>query len=66
MSEQLMLDFGAGPDRAASPRVFRVGNRVLRVSECFDVYWRFAAERQRIFHQRAAGMLPTATPRSPP
>jgi hypothetical protein len=48
-------------DRAASPREFRVGNRVLRVSECFDVYWRYAAERQRIFHQRAAGALPPWT-----
>ncbi|MBO0883757.1 MAG: hypothetical protein J2P17_26160 [Mycobacterium sp.] len=26
---------------------------MVRVSECFDAYWRFAAERQRIFHRRA-------------
>ena len=28
----------------------------LVAGECFDSYWRFAAERMRIFHQRAAGM----------
>jgi hypothetical protein len=27
----------------------------------FDTYWRFAAERQRIFHARAAGSLPPWT-----
>lgn len=60
MSEQLMLDFEAG---SIVPTVtqFRVGNRVIRVSECFDVYWRFAAERQRVFHQRAAGSAPPWT-----
>jgi hypothetical protein len=40
------------------PRQFRCGARVLRVSECFDAYWQFAAERQRIFHCQAAGVPP--------
>jgi hypothetical protein len=34
---------------------------VLHVTECFDTYWRFAAERQRIFHCRASGMPPPWT-----
>src|SRR5436309_12965426 len=42
-------------------RAFRVGGGVLRTGECFEVYWRFAAERQRIFHQRAAGAPPPWT-----
>ncbi|MGH3899225.1 MAG: nucleotide kinase domain-containing protein [Pseudonocardiaceae bacterium] len=25
------------------------------MSECFDTYWRFAAERQQVFHTRASG-----------
>jgi hypothetical protein len=43
------------------PAEFRAGERVLRVSEVFDSYWRFAAERQRIFHLRAAGAAPPWT-----
>jgi hypothetical protein len=31
------------------------------VSECFDTFWRFAAERQRVFHRRAAGEAPPWT-----
>lgn len=61
---QLTLGFGAGvPGTSAAPAQveFRVGNRVLRVSECFDTYWRFATERQRIFRQRAEGMPPPWT-----
>ena len=34
---------------------------MLVVSECFDTYWRFAAERQRIFHARASGSPPPWT-----
>ena len=34
---------------------------MVRVTECFDVYWRFAAERQRVFHRRAAGVPPPWT-----
>jgi hypothetical protein len=34
---------------------------VLTVSECFDTYCRFAAERQRIFHGRADGIPPPWT-----
>jgi alpha-glutamyl/putrescinyl thymine pyrophosphorylase clade 1 len=43
------------------PRTFRVGSRTLTTSECFDTYWRFAAERQRVFHARAAGAPPPWT-----
>ena len=34
---------------------------MLKVSECFDTYWRFAAERQRIFRSRAEGRPPPWT-----
>lgn len=43
------------------PREFRAGQRTIRVSECFDTYWRFAAERQAVFHARAAGAPPPWT-----
>jgi hypothetical protein len=46
---------------AGASQQFRAGNRTLRVGECFDVYWRFAAERQRVFHLRAAGAPPPWT-----
>jgi hypothetical protein len=56
VAEQTALDVG---QRAAGvspgPREFRAGRRTIWVSECFDTYWRFAAERQRVFHARAAG-----------
>jgi hypothetical protein len=54
---QLLLPFGdlTPCPVPAGPAEFRAGSRVLRVSECFEAYWRFAAERQRIFHLRAAG-----------
>ena len=55
MVDQLALGFDVGSSGWAGPREFRVGTRTVRVSECFDTYWRFAAERQRIFHHRAAG-----------
>lgn len=61
--KQLALPFGdpaPGPG-PSGPAEFRAGGRVLRVSECFDEYWRFAAERQRIFHRRAAGAAPPWT-----
>ena len=62
-TEQLAMPFddpapGPGP---VGPAEFRVDGRVLRVSECFNAYWRFAAERQRIFHYRAAGTPPPWT-----
>jgi len=59
MPEQLALPLGLGahcPQPSAGPARFRAGSRVLEVTECFDVYWRFAAERQRVFHCRASGM----------
>ena len=63
VTEQLALPFGdlASGTGLAGPAEFRVGGRVLRVSECFDAYWRFAAERQRIFHCRAKGTPPPWT-----
>jgi hypothetical protein len=54
-AEQLTLDFGPSPAVAPGPVQFRAGRRTLQVTECFDVFWRFAAERQRVFHRRAAG-----------
>lgn len=37
-------------------RPVRVGSRTPRIrADVFDTYWRFAAERQRVFHLRAAG-----------
>jgi len=62
MPEQLVLPFGlAGAPGPSAAGEFRAGTRTLRVSECFDTYWRFAAERQRIFHRRAAGSPPPWT-----
>jgi hypothetical protein len=57
MGEQLALPIAlpASPVGVSGQR-FRVGSRTLVAGECFDSYWRFAAERMRIFHQRAAGM----------
>ena len=53
MADQLSIGFDVGS--VEGPREFHAGGRKVRVSECFDAYWRFAAERQRIFHHRAAG-----------
>src|SRR5215472_5948424 len=64
MNEQLAfpLDLSAPQtERPTSPGRFRVGGRVLEVTECFDAYWTFAAERQRIFLSRAKGMPPPWT-----
>jgi hypothetical protein len=62
MQEQLSLGLDTGVSAPCSgPREFRAGDRVLRVSECFDTYWRFAAERQRIFRRRADGAQPPWT-----
>ena len=63
LAEQLALPFeelaaGPVPD---GPREFRAGGRTFGVSECFDTFWLFAAERQRIFHARAAGARPPWT-----
>jgi hypothetical protein len=61
-SEQLALPLAADPlPSPAGPREFRAGSRVLRVRECFDAYWRFAAERQSIFRRRADGLPPPWT-----
>lgn len=56
------LDFEEFADVDQSePRTYRAGSRTLTTSECFDTYWRFAAERQRVFHARAAGAAPPWT-----
>ena len=62
-AEQLALPFdGLAPAaRLAGPAEFRAGGRVLRAGECFGQFWRFAAERQRIFHLRAAAAPPPWT-----
>lgn len=58
----MALDMGQSAVPVPSgPREFRAGSRTIRVSECFDTYWRFAAERQRVFHARAAGEPPPWT-----
>jgi hypothetical protein len=62
--EQLSLPLDISPNplpQPQGPNRFRAGKRVLRVSACFDTYWRFAAERQRIFHGRASGTPPPWT-----
>lgn len=56
-----MTDQRAASRDRGGPGEFRIGSRTVRVSECFDIYWRFAAERQRIFHRRAAGQPPPWT-----
>ena len=64
MSEQLSFLLVLGSDHSrqfSGPTRFKAGRRVLNVSECFDTYWRFAAERQRIFHARADGISPPWT-----
>jgi alpha-glutamyl/putrescinyl thymine pyrophosphorylase clade 1 len=49
----------------ASPgpaRTYQVAGRRVRVrSAVFDVFWQFAAERQAVFHRRAAGAPPPWT-----
>lgn len=50
------------PAAGGALREVRVGGRVLTLrSDVFDVYWRFAAERQAVFHLRAAGAPPPWT-----
>lgn len=64
MNEQLAFPLDLSLSRIERPgnsRCFCVGSRVLEVTECFDAYWMFAAERQRIFHSRASGKLPPWT-----
>jgi alpha-glutamyl/putrescinyl thymine pyrophosphorylase clade 1 len=57
----LPLVTGTCPPELSGPTQFKASSRVLTVSDCFDTYWRFAAERQRIFHSRAAGFSPPWT-----
>lgn len=56
-----MLDVGLDQPSAVRSRSFRIGSRVVRANECFDVYWIFAARRQHVFHRRAAGAPPPWT-----
>jgi hypothetical protein len=52
----------AVPDRADEPeRVWRVGARTVRTTALFDVYWRFAAERQEVLFRRLIDALPPWT-----
>ncbi|MHB2025082.1 MAG: nucleotide kinase domain-containing protein [Elusimicrobiota bacterium] len=42
--------------------IFRLSNgRTLRTTPVFDLYWRFAVERQRVFFERTEGSLPPWT-----
>lgn len=46
----------------AESRPINVGaNRVLRTTPVYESYWRFAAERQALFHRRVAGERPPWT-----
>jgi hypothetical protein len=46
----------------SATREYRAGGRTLRArADVFDTFWRFAAERQAIFHRRAAGLPPPWT-----
>jgi hypothetical protein len=56
MGEELVVPVGHAASPAAGRARFRAGGSTLVASECFDWYWRFAAERMRIFHRRAAGL----------
>jgi hypothetical protein len=50
--------------RAANARSRRIsvpGGRSLVATPVFDTYWRFAYERQEVFHRRAAGDAPPWT-----
>jgi alpha-glutamyl/putrescinyl thymine pyrophosphorylase clade 1 len=48
------LDLTLGPDIAehGKPSVVSIGRMRLRTTPVFDAYWRFAAERQKIFFRR--------------
>ena len=62
ISEQLALPLDlASVVPPAALRQFQAGRRTLLAGECFDTFFRFAAERQRIFHQRGAGAPPPWT-----
>jgi len=62
-SQMQLLDLDTDepcPDEPVRP--VRVGTRTLHVrASVFDTYWRFAAERQRVFHRRAAADPPPWT-----
>jgi hypothetical protein len=47
-------------------RGYRVAGRMIRArASLFDTFWRFAAERQAVFHRRAASPLRSARMVSP-
>jgi 5-hmdU DNA kinase-like protein len=49
-------------DQPGPSRAYRVAGRVVRArAGVFDAFWRFAAERQAVFHRRAAGEPPPWT-----
>lgn len=45
----------ARSERVSVTRAVRIGGRVLRPTEVFDTYWRFAAARQAIYLARLGG-----------
>jgi alpha-glutamyl/putrescinyl thymine pyrophosphorylase clade 1 len=56
--EQLSLAPASDPGRAGQddpPPEVRIAGRRLRPTAVFNTYWRFAAERQRIYEARLAG-----------
>lgn len=44
-----------GADITHEAKPFKLAHRTITPTPVFDTYWRFAAERQRVFHARVAG-----------
>lgn len=59
-SPQLSLILEQRPQHIAARPLILTRSRVV-TTEVFDTYWRFAAERQRIFFRKAAGIQPPWT-----
>lgn len=57
-SSQFSLQISELPTRNAEVAPLRFHGSALAVSEVFVTYWRFAAERQRIFFNRLEGAVP--------
>jgi hypothetical protein len=56
--DQLSLSLQDKPQGNHQRALVRVGWSELRVSEVFDTYWRFAAERQCVFFRRLQNQFP--------
>ena len=50
------LPLGPLPSNRHGGMIVEIGNRQLRTTPVFDAYWKFAAERQRIFFRRLEGV----------